>query len=824
MSFAIVVAGLISAVSAQDWGSQDQNSAPWECHRYVGDQQETNWCASNPVEEGFEHRYTEGGVGSPCFPCWCCERVGEGSTSPVVRATAPPSTTPKPPSESYEHYPISITGLSKAILVGEAGSVSGDEFTVQHGAGFTLFNSFHGEWQAQGITQLKLMGKAMKFTVDLSHVGCACNLAFYLISAPARGWDGHLSAGTNRGGQSPYYCDANQVGGQWCPEVDIMEANNQAFQATPHKCDPAVGGHYNYCDKGGCGQNTRDKVGAYGPGAEFTIDTRQPFDVSTAFLEDSGQVLVGMRTILTQAGKQVELHHSECSADYLAQLSAAMTSGMSLRITYWGDKADTMSWMDAPPCGTQACHGANAGKAMISNISIGAIPKPASLPAPGDSTGDSTDATTAEKPFEYWTGVLPVQGFSTTAVVAGGGGSVEGDRLVMKHNSGLSLFTVFEGNKFEAENIAQLKLLGKSISFEVDLSSVGCACNIAFYLISAPARGLNGELSRGTNRGGQAPYYCDANQVGGQWCPEVDIMEANSAVFSSTAHKCDPATNGHYDSCDRSGCSDNSRDEPDAYGPGSSYTIDTRKPFEVRTEFPASGSELKGMRTILRQSGKQITMMHSTCQPEYFAALSEAMAAGMSLRITYWGDRAETMSWLDSPPCGPQACTGDNAGPGIIYNVSISTLPPPADMWVVSENGLDDDLHGQVVPDRVTSDTSLFVTLGDHGVAEWKGRKHFVERVSFESTKWNSLMRRFEVVPGASTTAAPLLLNPPVVAALALLLAVSVSIARHAARRSPFQRVPVGVHSPMLVRTESGELVEMEAAVEESASDSDRIE
>merc|ERR1719491_2604427 len=121
-------------------------------------------------------------------------------------------------------------------------------------------------------------------------------------------------------------------------------------------------------------------------------------------------------------------------------------------------------------------------------------------------------------------------------------------------------------------------------------------------------------------------------------------------------------------------------------------------------------------------------MMHSSCQPEYFVALSEAMAAGMSLRITYWGDRAETMSWLDSPPCGPQACTGDNAGPGIIYNVTINHLPPPADMWVVSDSDPSDDLHGQVVPEQVTSDASHFVALGDHGIADWQGREHFVER------------------------------------------------------------------------------------------------
>ena len=89
-----------------------------------------------------------------------------------------------------------------------------------------------------------------------------------------------------------YYCDANQVGGVYCPEMDIMEANQYAFAITPHKCDNPVNKHYYYCDRGGCGRTVYklDK-NAYGPGSQYTINTLQKFNVKTEFIKDINQYL-----------------------------------------------------------------------------------------------------------------------------------------------------------------------------------------------------------------------------------------------------------------------------------------------------------------------------------------------------------------------------------------------------------------------------------------------------------------------------------------------------------------------------------------------------
>jgi len=75
-------------------------------------------------------------------------------------------------------------------------------------------------------------------------------------------------------------------------------------------------------------------------------------------------------------------------------------------------------------------------------------------------------------------------------------------------------------------------LLGRTVSFTVDLSAAGCGCNIAFYLVSMRTNAQEGTCSGGNS----GAYYCDANSVCGVRCDELDLMEANSRAFHSVAH------------------------------------------------------------------------------------------------------------------------------------------------------------------------------------------------------------------------------------------------------------------------------------------------
>jgi len=111
------------------------------------------------------------------------------------------------------------------------------------------------------------------------------------------------------------------------------------------------------------------------------------------------------------------------------------------------------------------------------------------------------------------------------------------------------------------------------------------------------------------------------------------------------------------------------------------------------------------------------------------------MATGMSLRITYWGDSADTMAWMDAPPCGNQTCSGSNAGHAVIRNINLGALdseplPTPATegatVWVIDD--LTDELNGQVVPREVLGSSLKATFLADRGIVMWKGRTHIVVR------------------------------------------------------------------------------------------------
>ncbi len=101
-----------------------------------------------------------------------------------------------------------------------------------------------------------------------------------------------------------------------------------------------------------------------------------------------------------------------------------------------------------------------------------------------------------------------------------------------------------------------MKLSGKTLSYNLDLSQVPCHCNAAMYFSSMPAPENSEYLD----------WYCDANCGGNQCCPEFDVLEANKHTVQTTLHYCD-FDGTWYDNCDGSGCGANSWDvDQDAIG------------------------------------------------------------------------------------------------------------------------------------------------------------------------------------------------------------------------------------------------------------------
>merc|ERR1711915_1012782 len=117
--------------------------------------------------------------------------------------------------------PVNIEGVGQKYLLApdwSAGNIqmNGDSgFTLNGGGRVYLGNSPNDGWDPNNYWQTPLNGMHFSYTLDLSNVGCHCNAAGYFIGMP----------GPGGGDGGDYYCDANFVGGQWCPEYDTLESN-----------------------------------------------------------------------------------------------------------------------------------------------------------------------------------------------------------------------------------------------------------------------------------------------------------------------------------------------------------------------------------------------------------------------------------------------------------------------------------------------------------------------------------------------------------------------------------------------------------------------
>lgn len=77
-------------------------------------------------------------------------------------------------------------------------------------------------------------------------------------------------------------------------------------------------------------------------------------------------------------------------------------------------------------------------------------------------------------------------------------------------------------------------------------------------------------------------YYCDANFVNNNFCPEYDIYEGNKYTMMSTLHTCDYVAPSYYPSCDRGGCGSNAYYvNPNLMCPDDRCTINTNRRYTI---------------------------------------------------------------------------------------------------------------------------------------------------------------------------------------------------------------------------------------------------
>ena len=122
--------------------------------------------------------------------------------------------------------------------------------------------------------QASLGNNVWSYDIDVSNVGCKCNAAMYWVNMP--GYEGGSPYPAEWG---IYYCDANYVNGNWCPEYDTFEGNDQTMSVAIHTCDFTPPNEYPSCDRAGCATNACQGIsGQYGRGR--SIDTGRPYRIS----------------------------------------------------------------------------------------------------------------------------------------------------------------------------------------------------------------------------------------------------------------------------------------------------------------------------------------------------------------------------------------------------------------------------------------------------------------------------------------------------------------------------------------------------------------
>ncbi|KAM7212940.1 Concanavalin A-like lectin/glucanase domain containing protein [Rhypophila decipiens] len=281
-------------------------------------------------------------------------------------------------------------------------------------------------------------------------------------------------------------------------------------------------------------------------------------------------------------------------------------------------------------------------------------------------------------------------------------------------------------------NYEPLRLLNSELSFDVDISALGCGMNGALYLSEMD---MSGSRNSNLNPAG-AQYgtgYCDAQcfktpafinglaniNGSGSCCNEMDIWEANSRSTVYTPHTCIGVgsflcSGKECDSgvgvCDKPGCSLNTfgLGAPGFYGRGrGEHRLDSTRPFTVVTQFWTADNTTSGdlieIRRLYVQDGSVFPSTAETtngavknipggwdgsitedyCTARYpgsdftrlggLKGMGQSLARGMMLIFSIWNSDGDFMSWLDGQGSGNGPCNATEGDPVAIVKTQPDT-------------------------------------------------------------------------------------------------------------------------------------------------------
>jgi len=207
--------------------------------------------------------------------------------------------------------------------------------------------------------QTNLADNVWSYDIDVSNVGCKCNAAMYWVNMP-----GYENGSPYAAEWGNYYCDANFVNGNWCPELDTFEGNDQTMSVAIHTCDFVPPNEYSSCDRAGCGTNACQGIGGqYGRGR--TIDTSRPYRISHGQIMD-GDFLAVSSHHLAQEGRTASFNACN-NPDYMKWFGYDLHDIVAV-FSLWDMGCDE-SWLDGcTGCG--GCCDLSSASVTFSNFQL----------------------------------------------------------------------------------------------------------------------------------------------------------------------------------------------------------------------------------------------------------------------------------------------------------------------------------------------------------------------------------------------------------------------------------------------------------------------
>merc|ERR1712107_644478 len=123
--------------------------------------------------------------------------------------------------------------------------------------------------------------------------------------------------------------------------MGMNEGNMDVQQITNHACTNNYGGHPDWaCNKWG-DPEVKSHSNEFGPGSQYTVDSRKPFTFSQVFDVNNGDFT--FTTKMTQEGREISKRMGPGN-EQLNAMWRVLEGGMAFVTGYWF--AQDMNWMD----------------------------------------------------------------------------------------------------------------------------------------------------------------------------------------------------------------------------------------------------------------------------------------------------------------------------------------------------------------------------------------------------------------------------------------------------------------------------------------------